>query len=109
VPYALLTPLIVVLCIVGAYAIQNSLLDVALVLIFGVIGFILRKADYPLAPLIVALVLGMPTELTLRQSLIASDGSLAVFFTGSLTLPLMLAAMFLFFLPLIRLVIRRLR
>jgi putative tricarboxylic transport membrane protein len=109
VPYALLAPLIVVLCIVGAYAIQTSILDVMLVLVFGVIGFILRKLDYPLAPLIVALVLGAPTELTLRQSLIVSDGSLAVFFTGSITLPLMLVAMVLFFLPLIRLAIRRMR
>lgn len=109
VPFALMAPIIVVLSVVGAYAIQTSMLDVMLVLIFGVIGFILRKLDYPLAPLIVALVLGTPTELTLRQSLIVSDGSLAVFFTGSITLPLMLAAMFLFFLPLIRLVIRRFR
>lgn len=109
VPYALLAPVIVVLCIVGAYAIQNSMIDVMLVLIFGVIGFILRKLDFPLAPLVVALVLGTPTELTLRQSLIMSDGSMAIFFTGSITLPLMLVAMVLFFLPVIQLVIRRLR
>jgi putative tricarboxylic transport membrane protein len=61
-PYAIMAPVIVVLCIVGAFAIQNSLLDVWLVLIFGVIGFVLRRLDYPLAPLVVALVLGASTE-----------------------------------------------
>jgi putative tricarboxylic transport membrane protein len=109
VPYALLAPLIVVLSVVGAYAIQNSMLDVMLVLVFGVIGFILRKLDYPLAPLIVALVLGMPTELALRQSLIMSDGSLAIFFSGNLAPVLMVVALVLFCLPLIQWALRRVR
>jgi putative tricarboxylic transport membrane protein len=109
VPYALLAPLIVVLSVVGAYAIQNSMLDVMLVLVFGVIGFILRKLDYPLAPLIVALVLGMPTELALRQSLIMSDGSLAIFFSGNLAPVLMVVALVLFCLPLIQWALRRAR
>jgi putative tricarboxylic transport membrane protein len=109
VPYALLAPVIVMLCIIGAYAIQNSMLDIMLVLIFGVIGFILRKLDYPLAPLIVALVLGAPTELTLRQSLIVSDGSMWVFFTGPVAAPLMGVATLLFLLPVLRVIARRLR
>jgi putative tricarboxylic transport membrane protein len=109
VPYALLAPLIVVLCVVGAYAIQNSILDVMIALVFGAIGFVLRKLDYPLAPLIVALVLGMPTELTLRQSLIRSDGSMLIFFSGSIAPWLMVVATLLFFLPLIQLGLRRLR
>lgn len=109
IPYALLAPVIVVLCIIGAYAIQNSMLDVMLVLVFGVIGFILRKLDYPLAPLVVALVLGTPTELTLRQSLIMSDGSLGIFFSGSFAPALMTVALLLFFLPVIQLIMRRLR
>src|SRR5690606_41799308 len=52
-PYAIMVPIIVVLCIVGSYAIQNSLLDVWLTLIFGVLGFILRRLNYPLSPLVV--------------------------------------------------------
>jgi putative tricarboxylic transport membrane protein len=91
-PYAILAPVVIILCVVGAYAIQNSMLDVWLVLIFGVIGFVLRKLDYPLAPLIVALVLGELTETALRQSLIMSDGSMGIFFTRGIALPLTFAA-----------------
>lgn len=108
-PYALLAPIVVILCVVGAYAIQNSMLDVWLVLIFGVIGFILRKLDYPLAPLVVALVLGDLTETALRQSLIMSDGSMAIFFTRGIALPLTLCGIGLFFLPLIQMAVRRMR
>ncbi|MFQ5894284.1 MAG: tripartite tricarboxylate transporter permease [Nitrospinota bacterium] len=108
-PYALLAPIIVVLCVVGSYAIQTSLLDVWLVLIFGVLGFTLRKLDYPLAPLVVALVLGDRTETTLRQSLIMSDGSLGIFFTRPIAAPLTIAALVLFALPLIQMVARRVR
>jgi putative tricarboxylic transport membrane protein len=108
-PYALLAPIIVVLCVVGAYAIQNSLLDVWMVLIFGVIGFVLRKLDFPLAPLVVALVLGDMTETTVRQSLIMSDGSITIFFTRPLALPLMVCSLLLFALPLLQMSWRRLR
>ncbi len=102
-PYALLAPLIVVLSVLGSYAIQNSLLDVWLVLIFGVLGFVLRKLDYPLAPLVVAMVLGDPTETTLRQSLIMSDGSPGIFlniFRHPLAGAMMWTAIALFLLPL---------
>lgn len=108
-PYALLAPIIVVLCVVGAYAIQNSLLDVWMVLIFGVIGFVLRKLDFPLAPLVVALVLGDMTETTVRQSLIMSDGSMSIFFTRPLALPLMICSLLLFALPLLQMAWRRAR
>lgn len=108
-PYAIMVPIIVVLCIVGAYAIQNSLLDVWLVLIFGVVGFVLRRLNYPLAPLVVALVLGAPTEEALRQSLIMSDGSLAIFFQRPLSMPIMLVALLLFMLPLFQMIWRAMR
>ncbi|HET6519843.1 MAG TPA: tripartite tricarboxylate transporter permease [Geminicoccaceae bacterium] len=108
-PYALLAPIIVLLCVVGAYAIQNSMLDVWLVLIFGVLGFVLRKLDYPLAPLVVALVLGAPTETALRQSLIMGDGDMTIFLTRPLAAPLTICALLLFMLPLIQMGVRRLR
>ncbi len=108
-PYAIIAPIIVVMCIVGAYAIQNSMLDVWLVLIFGVIGFILRRLDYPLAPLVVALVLGAPTETALRQSLIMSDGSMWIFLERPVSTPIAIVAILLFALPLIQIVWRRLR
>jgi putative tricarboxylic transport membrane protein len=106
-PYAILAPIIVVLSLVGAYAIQNAFMDVWLAVIFGFIGFILRRMNYPLAPLVVALVLGYPTEEALRQSLIMSDGSMLIFFQRPLSAPIMIAALLLFSLPLIQMVIRR--
>jgi putative tricarboxylic transport membrane protein len=105
-PYAIMAPIIVVLCFVGAYAIQNSLLDVWLVLVFGIIGFVLRRLEYPLAPLVVALVLGASTENTLRQSLIMSDGSMLIFFQRPLSTPIAVVAILLFMLPLIQLIWR---
>ncbi|MFP4536663.1 MAG: tripartite tricarboxylate transporter permease [Dichotomicrobium sp.] len=102
-PYAIMAPVIIVFCFVGAYAIQNSLLDVWYVLIFGILGFILRRLQYPLAPLVVALVLGYPTEEALRQSLIMSDGSMAIFFSRPISLGLLLVAIALFLLPVFRL------
>jgi putative tricarboxylic transport membrane protein len=108
-PYAIMAPVIIVLCFVGAYAIQNSILDIWLVLIFGIIGFILRRLEYPLAPLIVALVLGAPTEQALRQSLIMSDGSMLIFLQRPLSAPIMVVALLLFMLPVLKIVLNRMR
>lgn len=108
-PYAIITPIIVILCFVGAYAIQNSMLDVWLVFIFGIIGFIIRRLDYPMAPLVVALVLGAPTEQALRQSLIMSDGSMLIFFQRPVSGPIALVAVTLFLLPLITLIWKKMK
>jgi putative tricarboxylic transport membrane protein len=108
-PYAILAPIIVILSLVGSYAIQNAMMDVWLAAIFGIIGFILRRLDYPLAPLVVALVLGYPTEEALRQSLIMSDGSPLIFLQRPLSAPIMVAALALFALPLIQMFLRKWR
>ena len=76
IPFAILTPLIVVVCAIGAYAVHNSMIDIWYMLIFGVVGYVFKKLDYPLAPLVLALVLGDLAENALRQSLIMSQGSL---------------------------------
>src|SRR5438132_13575262 len=75
VPYAIITPFIVVISIIGSYSLTNSLLDVSITVVFGLIGYWLRKMKYPLAPLVVALVLGDSTERELRKSLIAVAGN----------------------------------
>jgi putative tricarboxylic transport membrane protein len=108
-PYAIMAPIIIVLCFVGAYAIQASLLDVWYVFIFGIIGFVLRRKNYPLAPLVVALVLGASTEEALRQSLIMSDGSMGIFFERSLATPIMIVAIILFLVPVFQMIWRRAR
>lgn len=108
-PYAIIAPIIVVFCLVGAYTIQNSLFDVWLALIFGVIGFVLRRLQYPLAPLVVALVLGAPTETYLRQSMIMGDGSVWIFFDRPLSMWIMIAALILLFWPLYKTILNRVR
>ncbi|OGB88943.1 MAG: tricarboxylate transporter [candidate division NC10 bacterium RIFCSPLOWO2_02_FULL_66_22] len=101
-PYAILTPLIILLSSIGAYAVNNTTFDVWLLLMYGVIGYVFKKLKYPLAPLVVALVLGDMTEEALRQSLILSGGSLAIFFTRPIAAGFMILTIFLFLLPAIR-------
>jgi putative tricarboxylic transport membrane protein len=106
-PYAILTPVIVLLSCIGAYAVHNTTLDIWLLLVYGLIGYALKKLKYPLAPLVVALVLGDMTEEALRQSLILSGGSLAIFFTRPIAAGFMVVSLFLFLLPAIRPLARR--
>src|SRR5574341_449068 len=109
IPFAILTPLIVVVCAVGSYAVHNSMIDIWYMLIFGVIGYVFKKLDYPLAPLVLALVLGDLAENALRQSLIMSQGSLLIFFTRPIAGVISAVAVFFFVLPVITPYWRRLR
>ena len=99
IPYTLLMPVIMALCVIGAYAANNALLDVVFMGLFGVLGYGFRKLDYPLAPLIFALILGDMTETALRQSLIMSQGSVAIFFTRPIAAIFMVASVLFFAMP----------
>ena len=99
IPFAILTPLIVVVCAIGAYAVHNSMIDVWYMLVFGVMGYVFKKLDYPLAPLVLALVLGDLAENALRQSLIMSQGSLAIFVTRPIAGLINALALVFFLLP----------
>ncbi len=101
IPFAILTPLIIVICAIGSYAVHNSMIDIWYMLIFGVIGYVFKKLDYPLAPLVLALVLGDMAENALRQSLIMSQGSLAIFLTRPISGVITAVAIFFFVLPLL--------
>ena len=101
IPFAILTPLIVVVCAIGSYAVHSSMIDVWYMLIFGVIGYVFKKLDYPLAPLVLALVLGDLAENALRQSLIMSQGSLAIFFNRPISGAISAVAIFFFLMPII--------
>lgn len=92
VPYYILFPIIISLCIVGAYTVNNSVFDVAIMMIFGVIGYIMQKFDYDAAPLIMALLLGPMFENSFRQSLILSEGSLSIFFASPISVTLLIMA-----------------
>lgn len=72
-PYALVGPAIVVLCTTGVYALRNNVMDLVVMLIFGALGFMLRKLEYPIAPLIIGLVLGPIAEINLRRALLLND------------------------------------
>jgi putative tricarboxylic transport membrane protein len=109
IPFAILTPLIVAVCAVGAYSVHGSMIDIWYMLVFGVIGYVFKKLDYPLAPLVLALVLGDLAENALRQSLIMSQGSLLIFLNRPISGAITAVALFFFALPLITPYWRRLR
>ena len=109
VPYAIITPFIVVISVIGSYSLNNSMLDVTWTILFGLVGYWLRKMHYPLAPLVVALVLGDSTERELRKSLIAGSGNLGFFFSTPLASLLMFLAVVVILIPIVRVVIARVR
>jgi putative tricarboxylic transport membrane protein len=81
VPYEILFPLILFLCVTGVYSVNNSRVDVYLMVLFGLVGYLMQKLGYEPAPLALAYVLGPILETALRQSLIISGGSFAIFIT----------------------------
>jgi putative tricarboxylic transport membrane protein len=80
VPYAVLMPIIIALCVTGSYSLKNSVWDVGQMLVFGVLGYAMKKLGYSPAALVLALVLGPLAERALRQSLIISDAGIGIFF-----------------------------
>jgi putative tricarboxylic transport membrane protein len=101
-PFAILIPLIVYVCAIGAYAVNHSTTDIWYMLIFGVAGYLCKKLDYPIAPMVLALVLGDMAESSLRQSLIMSQGSPRIFFSSPISALLVLLSAWLLFSPLLR-------
>jgi len=84
IPFAIIAPIILVICAIGAYAVHSAMFDVWLMLVFGVVGYVFKKLDYPLAPLVLALVLGDRAEDSFRQSMLLSQGHLGIFFANPL-------------------------
>jgi len=101
VPYAILMPLIIVFCIIGSYTIANSIMDVFFMLIFGVIGYLMKKLKYEAPPLILAYVLGPMMEYSLKQSLLVSKGSFKIFFSRPISATCLIIALILVVLPII--------
>jgi putative tricarboxylic transport membrane protein len=90
VPTSILMPIILVLCAVGSFAINGRVFDILIMLLFGVIGYPLRKMKYPDAPLILGLILGEMLDENLRRGLILNDGSLVPFFTRPISIILII-------------------
>jgi len=101
IPFSIIAPVIIVICAIGAYTVHNSMFDVYLMVVFGVIGYAFKKLRYPLAPLVLALVLGDRAEENFRNAIKGSQGDLLVFFSNTLVGSLTGFALVLLFWPLI--------
>jgi putative tricarboxylic transport membrane protein len=106
-PFTILAPIIFILCIVGGFVPTLDMHDVWLMLVFGVVGYLMRKLDYPMAPAVLAIVLGPLAEPALRQSLLISSGSFSIFFTRPFSAVFMVIAAALLLLPVVSLIRRR--
>jgi putative tricarboxylic transport membrane protein len=102
IPFSIIAPVILVICAIGAYTVHNSTFDVVLMLVFGIIGYLLKKTDYPLAPMVLAIVLGDKAEEAFRQSLLGSGGSLGVFVSNPLVSSIMALGLIALFWPIIQ-------
>jgi len=109
IPFSIIAPVIVVICAVGAFTVNNAMGDIWYMLIFGAVGYAFKKLDYPLAPLVLALVLGDAAESAFRQSMLISQGDMRVFFSNTLVGSITGLALLALFWPLIARLIARAR
>jgi len=109
IPFSIIAPIILVYCAIGAYSVHNNNFDVVMMLVFGVIGYLLKKCNYPLAPMVLAIVLGDRAEEAFRQSLLGSQGSLSIFWSNGLVGTIMALGLIVLFWPLIQEGLTRLR
>ena len=99
IPFTVQVPLIMLLCYIGGYTENNTLFTIGLVYAFGIIGYLFKRLDYPLAPMVIAVVLGEQTEEAFRQSLIMSRGSPTIFFESTIAKAMLVLAAFFFLWP----------
>jgi len=101
IPFSIIAPVILVLCAIGAYTVHNNTFDVVMMMVFGVVGYVMKKCNYPMAPLVLAIVLGDKAEEAFRQSLLGSQGNLGVFFSNGLVGTIMMLGLIALFWPMI--------
>jgi putative tricarboxylic transport membrane protein len=80
IPYPLLFPLIILCCFIGVYSLNSNVYEILVMILFGFIGYVLRKMEYPLAPFILAMVLGPIMETSFQQSMTISMGDISIFY-----------------------------
>jgi putative tricarboxylic transport membrane protein len=107
VPFSVIAPIIIVICAIGAYTVHNSMFDVWMMIVFGILGYVFKKLQYPLAPLVLAIVLGDRAEAAFRQAMLVSQGDMSVFFSNGLVGGLTGLALFLLAWPLISFAMRK--
>jgi len=101
IPFAIIAPVIVVICSIGAYTVHNNMFDVYMMVVFGVLGYLFKKLKYPLAPLVLALVLGDMAETAFRQSMLLSKGEIGIFWSNPLVGTIVTLALVLLVWPLV--------
>jgi putative tricarboxylic transport membrane protein len=109
IPFSVIAPIIMVICAIGAYTVHNAIFDVWMMVVFGVAGYVFKKLSYPLAPMVLAIVLGDRAESSFRQAMLVSQGDMTIFFSNALVGLMTGLALFLLFWPLLSLGIARLR
>jgi putative tricarboxylic transport membrane protein len=102
IPREILTPIILVLCIVGSYAINNSFFDVIIMAVAGVVGYFMQKYDFPASPIVLALILGPMAESQFRRALALSNGSYDIFYTRPIPLVLLLLSAITLLTPIVK-------
>jgi putative tricarboxylic transport membrane protein len=101
IPFSIIAPVIIVVCAIGAYTVNTAMLDIWFMLVFGVMGYVFKKLDYPIAPLVLALVLGGKTEDSFRQAMLVSQGDLSIMFANPLVGSITTLALIMLFWPLL--------
>ncbi|MEJ7687345.1 MAG: tripartite tricarboxylate transporter permease [Variovorax sp.] len=101
IPFSIIAPVIIVICAIGAYTVHNAMLDIWFMLGFGIVGYLFKKLDFPLAPLVLALVLGDKAEDSFRQAMLVSQGDVMIMFSNPLVGGITALALILLFWPLI--------
>jgi putative tricarboxylic transport membrane protein len=109
IPFAIIAPIIIVICGIGSYTLSNAPADLIFMVMFGVIGYLFKKLDYPLAPMVLAIVLGGRTENSFRQAMLGAQGDLSVFWSNGLVGSITALSMVMLFWPAISWLYRRLR
>ena len=109
IPFSIIAPVIIVICAIGAYTVHNAMLDIWFMLGFGVIGYVFKKLDYPLAPLVLALVLGDKAEDSFRQAMLVSQGDVMIMWSNPLVGSITTLALVMLFWPLVSKAIAKIR
>ncbi|WP_096437403.1 tripartite tricarboxylate transporter permease [Alteribacter populi] len=102
IPYMVIGPLIIVFCVIGTYAVRNSMFDVWIMLGFGLLGYFFDKAKFPLAPVILGVVLGPLAEENFRRALLMGNNDFSIFFTRPISLTLVSLAVISLLFPLVK-------
>ena len=109
IPFSIIAPVIIVICAIGAYTVHNAMLDIWFMLGFGVVGYVFKKLDFPLAPLVLALVLGDKAEDSFRQAMLVSQGEISIMWANPLVGSITTLALLMLFWPLISKVLAMIR